>query len=353
MPVPVKKFKLSDPSDLISLIPSLVGFEPTNSLVVVCLRERRLVMTMRVDLDLTMDPAAYASEVLTHVSKAHPDEVILVVYSDALADDQRGIKALCRSITYAFELDSGNPNQILDVYQVSNGRYWDLHCTDPACCPAEGKPLEPERVKEVSALLRTPASTRQGLTADAAVDEPTAAQVDWQRAHLSEAARAGAVEGFLEQWNGLLNESLVVGPINHGRLALLQEALLQRAKKVRDTMIASAITSYLRHGINDALDQMIDSTERPDHERATRVIGCIAMLARATKEPAVRIHLLTALAFISWWNGDGARANDFQREASALDQDDGLATLMTSVLERAIVPAWVGASTPSSKSTTE
>jgi hypothetical protein len=119
--------RLRSPADVVCAIPYLIGFHPSDSVVVLACDDA--VGAYAVRLDLTA-----ADALLDHVAgliaRRKPDGVILAGYGppgrvtptvervrDRLHD--RGVR-------------------IRDALRVEDGRFWSYLCTDTRCCPPEG-----------------------------------------------------------------------------------------------------------------------------------------------------------------------------------------------------------------------
>lgn len=114
-------------ADLLALVPYLLGFHPTDSLVVAGLRDARIVFLYRADLRAGPDPgrlaAALSAQVLTGV--------VLVGFGP---DEDVG-PALRRLATIL----TGAGQHVLDRLRATRDRYWSYVCADPGCCPPEGR----------------------------------------------------------------------------------------------------------------------------------------------------------------------------------------------------------------------
>jgi hypothetical protein len=123
---------------VLAAIPYLVGYHPSESMVVLGMRGTELIFTARYDL-----PAPDASRAEVRDAVQHMLEVVLrqqltgVLIAGFGPDDR--VEAL------AFTLRSGYLRAGLDVLEVlraENGRYWSYLCTDPLCCPVDGSPYD-------------------------------------------------------------------------------------------------------------------------------------------------------------------------------------------------------------------
>ena len=134
MPAGVPRMTVRSPADLLAAVPYLLGFHPTDSIVVIAQRAKRIIFAARGDL-----PAAGAG----------PAEVAAVARYVASVVANQGISA-ATAVGYgpAYRVDPAIPAirdalaadgvRLLEVLRVADGRYWSYLCGDPRCCPPEG-----------------------------------------------------------------------------------------------------------------------------------------------------------------------------------------------------------------------
>lgn len=143
---------LRSPADLIAATPYLLGFHPTDSVVVVGFRDDRLTFVARGDLpDPGTPPETAAAALLELVSRQEIDAIVLVGYGpdEILAPLVDAVDRLAD--------ERGVP--VRDVLRVDSGRWWSPRCADPGCCPPGGQPVD-HTTREISARL-----TFEGLVA--------------------------------------------------------------------------------------------------------------------------------------------------------------------------------------------
>lgn len=132
--------RISSPSDIAGAVPSLVGFHPSESLVVICLhgRRKRAGLTMRVDLPGQDHLHECVAELCGRVVQDGADSVILVCYTGQ--PDARG--RLPRADMVRLLLDELSLHEVgsVEALLVRDGRWWSYTCTK-SCCPREGTPL--------------------------------------------------------------------------------------------------------------------------------------------------------------------------------------------------------------------
>ena len=116
--------------------PYLIGFHPKDSLVLVGLRERRVVVTARLDLADT-DQHGALEHAVGSMARGGARSVIAVVYPPQ-GRSGRDWSDLARRVgVTAGEVDCS----LSDALLVRDGRWWSLVC-DGECCPPECRPLE-------------------------------------------------------------------------------------------------------------------------------------------------------------------------------------------------------------------
>lgn len=122
--------RVRDPGDILGVIPYLLGFHPTESLVVAFIRERQVVVTARIDLAATTDLEALVDQLELVGERVETRSAVAVAYSS-----DPGVRELARDLAELLPLD------LLDVLAVSGDRWWSVCCDGP-CCPPEGLPYD-------------------------------------------------------------------------------------------------------------------------------------------------------------------------------------------------------------------
>jgi Domain of unknown function (DUF4192) len=140
LPATSVRVGLASPASVLAVVPSLLGFHPSQSLVVlgVSAPRNRVSLTFRYDLpdppdaELVADIAAHAREVLTR--EALP-AAIVIGYGP-----ERPVTVAALPVVAAL-LDAGL--DVLAVLRAEGGRCFTVNCQDPDCCPADGIPFDP------------------------------------------------------------------------------------------------------------------------------------------------------------------------------------------------------------------
>lgn len=156
--------RVREPGDILGVVPYLLGFHPTESLVAAFVRRRQVVVTARIDLAATADIEALVDQLEQVGRQIGSRSLVLIGYS---AD--AGVRDLMRDLADLIPLD------LVDVLAVSGDSWWSV-CCEGECCPAEGRPYDisshPLAAAAVMAGISATA-TRQEI-ADLAAGPPAA-----------------------------------------------------------------------------------------------------------------------------------------------------------------------------------
>ena len=130
---------LTSPHDLLAAVPFLIGYHPSNSLVLVALKDDSVGMAMRVDLpivDLIGDATSASYDLLaTHFTREEADGAFLVAYIPNGC--QTGESVLINASAALMRADV----EIKESLLVQDNRFRSLLCIDTTCCPPEGSPV--------------------------------------------------------------------------------------------------------------------------------------------------------------------------------------------------------------------
>jgi hypothetical protein len=133
MPAPIR-LTVRSTVDLLALVPCLLGFHPTDSLVVVAMRGGRMIFAARGDLPAARSSGASVTAIADQfgrvVARQGVEAAAVIGYGPADRVDAAA-PALCAAL-------AEHDLQIFDVLRVTAGRYWSLLCADPECCPPDG-----------------------------------------------------------------------------------------------------------------------------------------------------------------------------------------------------------------------
>jgi uncharacterized protein DUF4192 len=347
----VPRIRVSSVAGFLAVIPHLLGFHPSRSMVVVGLdaRRGRIVLAFRYDLPdppdaaRSRDIAEHAAAVLrkrrirTAIAAGYGDGTLVTPVAEQVRTGLRGAGIALR-----------------DLLRVQDGRYWSYVCTDPGCCPPDGVPFD------VSAHPAAAAMTAAGMAArpdraslGASLAPLTGRAAESMREATDRAelragkliassgapgsASSGAQSGAPSRAPGGEPSSAL------GSLWLVVEAGRE--------VVRAAISIY-RHGgqitdhdqlawltvtisdlrVRDDAWARMDPRHRADHQRLwTDVV-------RHAREPYVPAPA-ALLAFTAWQSGDGALANVAIERALAADPEYSMAHLIGQALDAGLPPS--------------
>jgi hypothetical protein len=119
--------RLRSPADVVSAIPYLIGFHPTDSVVVLACDGARGAYAVR--LDLTAQDALLEHIALL-VAGRRPEEVILAGYGTE--------ERVTPMVERVRDRLSAHGIRLREALRVDKDRFWSYLCSDTSCCPPEG-----------------------------------------------------------------------------------------------------------------------------------------------------------------------------------------------------------------------
>lgn len=135
---------LTSANDLITAIPFLIGFHPTNSIVLISVKDGAIGLAMRIDL-----PDRLMSEEIDllahHFLRDQSEAALLVAYIPEDRDDGDSI---------LISLGAGLIRNGVDIQEsivVQSNRYRSIICRDQNCCPPSGKEMPEINASEIAA----------------------------------------------------------------------------------------------------------------------------------------------------------------------------------------------------------
>lgn len=311
-------------ADLLSAVPYLLGFHPADSLVLLAMRDTRIVFVARGDLPEPGDPAQLreAAEHLAAVIRRQGAQAVTIVgYGPA--------DRVTPAVDQMEAVIQRSGLMIFDALRVTEGRYWSYRCEEPRCCPPEGTPFDP------AASTIAAAATFAGHVA-----LPDRAALSSQVAPVEGADRAAMSEATVRARQRLL-DLLAAAPAGDptgiravraaGSAAVrLAEGRHRSRGRLRDDEVAW-LTVLLTHlPVRDHAWERIG----PDDWQVTLWTD---VLRRS--EPGLAAAPGALLAFAAWRTGNGALAAVAVERA--LDDDPGysMAQLMADVLNGGLPPS--------------
>ncbi|MEV4331152.1 DUF4192 domain-containing protein [Streptomyces sp. NPDC049597] len=147
-----QQITLRSPAELADALPYMMGFHPSDSIVLVALHGGRGRFGGRLRLGIPRssrewEPVAQQlAECLIHGSERRgprPDGIVVFLCQEP-AEDESGLRVMERLRPLAQRLRTACGALDVPVYEalcISDGRFWSYCCPDARCCPPDGTPL--------------------------------------------------------------------------------------------------------------------------------------------------------------------------------------------------------------------
>jgi hypothetical protein len=135
---------LTSAHDLITAVPFLIGFHPTDSIVLISVKDGAIGVAMRIDLPTTIN-SDEIDLLAHHFIRDEAEAALLVAYVPEGRNDGDSL---------LISLGAGlirNGIEIQESLLISAGRYRSIICRDQRCCPPAGKVLPTIEDSEIAA----------------------------------------------------------------------------------------------------------------------------------------------------------------------------------------------------------
>ncbi|MFH9489982.1 DUF4192 domain-containing protein [Streptomyces halstedii] len=151
-PADEQHITLRGPAELADALPYLMGFHPSDSVVMVALHGGLGRFGGRLRLDIPSSPAEW-TRVSNQLARSlvsgserrdsRPDAIVVFLCQDpAEGESANQVMERLRPFAQRLRTACGALDvPVLEALCVSDGRYWSYCCPDTRCCPAEGNPL--------------------------------------------------------------------------------------------------------------------------------------------------------------------------------------------------------------------
>ena len=326
-PAEQPRVRVSSPASLLAVIPPLLGFEPSeSSLVVVGTEPPRgeVRITIRFDIPDARLAATVVGDAIDYLTENCITTAAVVGYGpDSLVDPVAG-EVLRRFPKAGIHL--------VEVLRARDQRYWSYVCTNPGCCPPEGTPFDAKAHPAAAKLAGKPVlASRAALAQTIApvTGEEAGAMVRADRRAEARARRlireAGNRTGRKARRRalhgpGLLAVSEAIARYREGRIFTSRDAAAWLALVLEELPVR-----------DDAWARM-----DPDHNEAhQRLWTDVTRLAR----PGYAAAPAALLAFTAWQSGNGALANVALDRALADQPDYSMARLLRQALDSGAPPS--------------
>jgi hypothetical protein len=329
-----RRIRIASPAALAAIVPSVLGFRPEKSLVVIGTEPTapsrgEVKVALRYDLpDPSGDPSAadIAGHAAGVLGAQHIQAAVAVGY---------GPGELVTPLVDALrETAAGADIRLTEILRVQDGRYWSYLCTDPACCPPDGTPFGEHADGEALAALpdaRTRVlGSREELAATVAADGEAAESMRTatRRAEehaarlIARIARAG-------------RRSSARRAVADAGLHAVSDAIARYRDggQIQSADDAAWLTLVLRDlRVRDDAWSRMDPAHSEAHLRMWTGITRLA-------QPGYVAAPASLLAFVAWQSGNGALANVALDRALADDPHYSMADLLRQVIDSGAPPS--------------
>jgi hypothetical protein len=367
----VSTIRVTDPLDLVTVLPYQLGYHPSDSLALVGLRGRRLEVVQRVDLPSRPDARkAEATEAAAEIMASNLVDAGCATAIVIRYESHAGQGAPAGAVL-AQRLREGGID-VVDHLVVRAGRVYFPEC-QRGCHPPDGVPLPADAdvaaVAEFVALGANPLPSRDWLAERVAPSAgPTATRVRAAAARLARRSHNQTLRASaMADWARLFR----VGATAWEGPPTSAAAAARMAVSLRDIPLRDLLTGWLCPGTLslEALDPELVALARahlPAFESRWRagdreppqllaepggggldeagvayevavIVERLCWLARECPEQLAP-GVLTVLASYAWFHGDGALASVALDRALAIDPAYRLALLLEQMVSLAIRP---------------
>jgi Domain of unknown function (DUF4192) len=134
------RLSLRAPDAILAAVPHMLGFYPSHSLVVLGLggKRNKVHVTFRYDLPEPPD-AALAADIADHATSVLRKQRLRLAVLVGYGPPALVMPVLAPTLDWM----RANGIQLHEVLRAEGGRYWSVLCSDPRCCPPEGRPFDP------------------------------------------------------------------------------------------------------------------------------------------------------------------------------------------------------------------
>ncbi len=299
--------------EFLAAVPYVLGFHPSDSVVIVALRGTRIAFAARHDL-----PGAGTSPEDAREQAAHTAEIVIRQAAQRAVVIGYGEPArVTPAVLRTAEALRRRNFPVADELRVTGGRYWSYGCKSPGCCPADGTPCDP------GATAVAARATYDGQVAlpDRAAFLAQLAPVDGDQ----RAAMAAATERA-EAKRAVIDDVRRVG-----RAAVRDAERVHRSgRRLTDDEVAWLSVLLTDIGVRDR------AWERCEGEH-WRIRLWTDVLRRA--QPRYVPAPAALLAFAAWRQGQGVLAAAAVDQALRADPHYSMARLLGEVLDAGLPPA--------------
>ncbi|MDX6346209.1 MAG: hypothetical protein QOF84_999 [Streptomyces sp.] len=356
-PADEHKVTLRSPAELADALPYLLGFYPTDSVVMVALHGKHSRFGGRLRLGIPTDPREWP-EVATELAEClvrgseqrggRPDSIVVFLCQDPVEGERPGrTMERLRPLAQGLRVACGALDvPVIEALCVSGGRWWSYTCSDAGCtCPPDGA-----EIGSSGSSVMAAAAAYAGIQVRGSLREMEARLTPPQTppSTAQEEALDMAAADLVPRMLG--KDEDAVETVRRETLALV-ESVLQRFREAPseddgprgdagdDALLDEAEAAAIILGLQDRVtrDHAAEWMEPPHTEPALRLWRA---LARRCVKP-FQDHAaapLTLAGWVAWSAGDEATARVAFGRALQLDPDYTFARLLHAALNAGVDP---------------
>ncbi|MBN2177656.1 MAG: DUF4192 domain-containing protein [Demequinaceae bacterium] len=345
--------RLHGPGALVAAIPSLLGYRPSESVVVVSLRRRGEVgILLRVDRVDCLHPdiaEPLARSIAGRLVQDHAIGAFLVSYTED------HVRLACPALDSLRPVVADAVEEV-ETWAVVGDRYFFPGCARESCCPAKGRPVPeapawwgpPIEVASIPHRLATVSPDAQFEVDETARRRAARAGERWW-AHRGDDVVAWRRRSYVlwrKAVEGMRFDRYPVG----AEAGKLIEALQDR--RVRDAVLVSLLpgSGKVARGVldgsaDDRVSEVLRTLLSPEDGTppakeaigpAWNLLGWLTAHARVNS----RAPTLTLCAVLAWWEGDGEACRGLLARAHDAEPGYRLAGLLECTVLAGIDPGW-------------
>ncbi|MEU0695538.1 DUF4192 domain-containing protein [Streptomyces niveus] len=367
-PADEQQVTLRSPAELADALPFLMGFHPSDSIVLVALHGDEGRFGGRLRLGIPRSPREWSpvaeqlAECLVEGSRrrgSRPDGIVAFLCQDPQdGDTGREVRDRLHPLAQLIRTSFGRLDiPVHEVLCISDGRFWSYCCPDTRCCPPEGNPLALPGTSVMAA-----ASAYAGIQVRGSLREMEARLEPWR----GRAEKAAKQEQALDKAAGALVPMILGG----GSREQVGESTLRSARALMDRLARTPPAPPRREGAGRVGAGAGDGTDAgddrliADDEAAAVIIGlqdreirdrAAQWMEGPDAEPALRLwralarrcvgsyaeHAvapLTLAGWVAWSSGDEPTARVALGLALRLDPTYTFAQLLHQAFNEGLDP---------------
>lgn len=310
---------------LIAVVPYLLGFAPTRSVVCLWTLDKKISLTMRVDvpmMETNFDSTAWAEQLLSHGIHSGGNNIYVVIFGDVNSSDLG--TAIVRAAA-----DSGlHVDTLINICDEKRFEFECTECQSPRCRGHEVSPQISD-LREMRGLLPLPAASREEVIAeiDAIPNPQIRALVTCESATYAALRADGRQTHEFEKWR---DESIALVRRDWGHVLSINDPLRASMPQLARSIVA----------LNDVRcrDAVLWVIARPEAD-LQQIGDYFAQVVINAPEGLVP-GPASVLAAVRWLQGDGVRAMAACQRALDAAPNYTLARLVETALRAGLPPVF-------------